>query len=380
MKQETYKIRLYDATINRISQMQKKQLYFSLVIVIWLTLITGCASKIPATTEGFGVKGDKWIVPRKDDHMPVWGIKEGIVVGIYPARLSFADYFGGPRGLLRIGFEYNGVLRFINFMAVTTLEESGSRIIGQGSEMTDSPSDNKQGIQFFAYPVDYLDHPERYKTTPDHQLAASVRTRNGSKVLEWGIKTERFPDGQEIFIILRIDEKRFNEVEFESYVLKGKSKVDSLVLTSTFGNITRLRKVFLKGGVVNAKDIYPGDYGSRFSDLKYFSLSKIPHDKNGDLIFACAPDEKEPWKIKPYAHGAKLIQYYRKTAGTWDGDFRASVNARTKYWKSTQNIPGGVSFENMAIVEKYRKGQKFSYGFYRGSMERLLDGRPPKRR
>ena len=38
-------------------------------------------------------------------------------------------------------------------MAVTTLEESGSRIIGQGSEMTDSPSDNKQGIQFFVAPV-----------------------------------------------------------------------------------------------------------------------------------------------------------------------------------------------------------------------------------
>lgn len=359
--------------------MQTERLKFSLLVIIILIFLAGCSTRLPPTTDGFGVKSDKWIVPKQDDHMPLWGIKDGIVVGIFPARVSFGDYFGGPRGLLRIGFEHNGVLSFVNFMAITTLQNEGRRVISQGSEMMKSPSDGKQGIQFFAYPVDYLDHPERYKSIPDHQLTAHVRTRNGSKILEWGIKSERFPDGQEIFIILRIDEKRFNEVEFECYVIRGEGKVDSLVLTSTFGNITRLRDAYLVGGRVNARDLFPENYGSGFSPLEYFNLRKIPKDNNGDLIFACGPDEERPWETPPYPHGVKLIQYYRKAKGTWGNELTASVNGRTRFWKSTRSIPNGVSYENMAIIEDYKKGMKFSYGFYRGSMSRLLEGLLPKR-
>jgi len=360
--------------------MSRKTLLFGFAILFVMTVISGCATRTAElTTDGYGVKGDKWIMPRSEDDMPVWGIKNGILIGIHPARMSWGKIFGGPRGLFRIGYENDDVLRFINFMVVNPMSRKKGRLDPNGSELLRSPTDGRKGIMFYAYPLDYLQHPDRYKKIPSHHLAAEVRKRNGREVLTWGVKTERFPNGAECFFVFRIDEKRYNEVEIECHLIRGGNTVLSLVLSSTFGNITRLRNAYLKGGTVNAKKLYTGDYGNGFAPMEFWEENRFQKDINGDLLFIAGPDEERPWEIDPYPHPTKFLQYYRKKRDTWDPEIRAMVNARAKFWKSSQKIPGGVSYENLAIIENFEQGQRLIYGIYRGSVNDLLKGRPSKR-
>lgn len=350
---------------------------FSLLITVSL-LLSGC-SYSELTTSGFGVVSDQWIMPDSDEDMPVWGIKKGIVLGIYPSRLSFGDISGGPRGLFRVGFESNGTLRFVNFMAVHPVNESKGKFVSAGSELEKSPSDNRRGIRFYPYPVDYLQNPKRYHSTPSIDLAAEILKEDGRQILQWGIKTEAFENGVEAFFVFRIDEHRFNEIQIESYILKGEKKVKYLVLSATFGNITRLRNLYLKDEIVFAPELYKGKYGKGFAPRKFFDLEHWPVDSEGDSLFIAGPDEYQPWKVKPYPHKQKLLQYFRKEKGATVSDIRGLVNGREKYWHSIKTIPGGVAFENFAIVERFYQGQRFSFGIYRGQVEDIF-GRRFKRK
>src|ERR1700722_5678959 len=67
--------------------------------------------------------GVSWIRPENIKSPPVWGIHGGIVVGLWPASLegNIPSSEGGPRGLLRIGYELNGVVYLINYIAVEPL-------------------------------------------------------------------------------------------------------------------------------------------------------------------------------------------------------------------------------------------------------------------
>jgi hypothetical protein len=356
----------------------KHKILIFMVIVLAAGFLAGCSPR-QITTDGYGTKADKWILPRNDGHMPLWGIKGGIVVGIHPGRLSWSDDNGGPRGLFRLGYENAGALRFVNFMAVNPVTRSGGNLRPNGSEMMKSPSDGKAGIKFYPYPADYLNHPDRYDKRPSADLAAEVLFRNGRQILTWGIKTEKFPNGTVCFFVMSIDEKKPTEVRIVSYVLKGKSNVESLILSATFGNITRLRKAYMKKETIHTEDLFPKDYGRGFSPVELFGPHEIPKDRRGDLVFAVGPDEKRPWETAPYPHPTKLLQYYRKPQGSWTGDIRALLNARTKFWNSFKKIPGGNSYENIGIVEPFKNGQAFSYGFYKGTVSDLLDGRPSKR-
>ena len=50
----------------------------------------------------------------------MWGIRNGIVVGFWPGAIENLKQSsnGGPRGLLRIGYEYMGLIYHINYIAI----------------------------------------------------------------------------------------------------------------------------------------------------------------------------------------------------------------------------------------------------------------------
>ena len=168
------------------------------------------------------------------------------------------------------------------------------------------------------------------------------------------------------------------DVQFEGYVLEGENRVENLVCTSTFGNITRLKILYLKDGEVFSGELYPDDYGNDFAPLEFWGPHHLPRDVNGDLHFAAAPNEARPWEVPPYPHPTKLVQYFRKRNGEWGDDLRALANGRSRYWKSPQRIHGGVAYENMALVEDFRQGHRFFFGIYRGKFEELLRGVPSR--
>jgi hypothetical protein len=362
----------YDA-----GMMRRYQALAMVAVAALMVLGSGCAPRGRTGIDDYGTVSDRWVTPQTEDDLPIWGAQGGVVVGIYPSRISFGNTLGGPRGLFRIGYEKNGELYFVNYMAVNPIVVVNGRQTHNGSELLRSPDDGKKGIQFFAYPVDYLKHPERYKRTPSHHLAAEVVKRNGRRVLTWGVKTERFPKGQEAFFIFRVDEKRPWEFEVECHLLRGRKGVKNLMLSSTFGNITRLRKAYLSGKTVNSKTLYKGFDGKGFAGPTYWKGKELKRDDRGDLLFIAAPDEARPWETSPYPHPTKLLQYYRKKKGSWGSELRAMVNGRARFWATYDKIPGGVSYENLAILEDFDQGQRFSYGIYKGSVGDLLDGKRP---
>jgi hypothetical protein len=345
-----------------------------LLPVFFLSACAPGASVLP----DLRVEGDRWIMPRNAQDPLVWGIRDGIVVGLYPARLSYANEEGGPRGLLRIGYESEGVARFVNFIVITPVRERNGNLEAWGSELTNSPSDNRRGIRFFAYPTDFLDHSRKYPSPPARHLVARISGKGNNEALSFGVLTEVFPNGAQCFLVLTIDGARRTEVKFETYLLQGESDTQGVMISSTWGNLARLRNAYLKGGVENAKDIYPHFHGTGFAAMRFWKTDHLGRDYAGDLIFAAGPDEERPWETKPYPHPAKLLQYFRKTKESWADDLRAMVNGRLYYWKTLRKVPGGVTFENMAIVEQFEQGQSVSFGYYHGEVDDLLEGRASK--
>src|SRR6478609_3122346 len=62
----------------------------------------------------------QWIRPVNEKSAAVWGIHNGIVFGLWPYTIESAknEMGGGPRGLIRVGYEFMGHVDMINFIAV----------------------------------------------------------------------------------------------------------------------------------------------------------------------------------------------------------------------------------------------------------------------
>ncbi len=82
------------------------------------------------------IQEDIWIIPSKEKIAePVWGIKNGIAIGLWPTR--------GPRGLIRVYAPYLGhkPQRVVNFIAVEPIVDEKRGF----SELEKSDFDNIQG-------------------------------------------------------------------------------------------------------------------------------------------------------------------------------------------------------------------------------------------
>lgn len=62
------------------------------------------------------------------------------------------------------------------------------------------------------------------------------------------------------------------------------------------------------------------------------------------------------WALPPAGFRA------REPRGLIRLDLRAVVNGRYMYWRSRQQVPGGIAFENFELRQRFREGQTFVFG------------------
>jgi hypothetical protein len=302
---------------------------------------------------------------------PIWGVRNGIVVGVPPARIGFGRD-GGPRGLIRVGFEENGKLYFINFLADAPITPGGH--IGQ-SELDHSPSDYAQGIRIFPYPTEFHDHFSYWRDREPPRLpnVATIRPGGNQAELDLVFRYETFPNGAKPYFSVHLRADRPHEVAFFFYHEAGTVEMNRNVLSSTFSNLARDRLLYLRDRIVNAHELWPAYRGANFAPIEFYPLAQLRRNREGDVIFAVRPDEERPWDGYPnYPHQHRLTQYWRKPHGTFDESLHGGVNGRYVYWKSTRPVPGGIAYENVGLVENFLEGQVQIFGYHFGEPEELF--------
>jgi len=350
---------------------------FLLLLPIML-VVTGCASafipdfKLEPTLERFGERGP-FIMPRSASDYPVWGLRGGIVLGIPPARIGLGrPNKGGPRGLLRVGFN-DGGLFFINFLSINPMTTAGRTA---GSELDRSPTDTRPGILTYAYPLAFHTHYDRWRErkAPDWTKVDSVITdEDGVREMSLVIRYETFPNKAKPYFVITFREDRPTEAFFEFFTEPDGEPLTRNVLSSTFGNLTRQRDLYLRQQVVNARELWPHYRARGFAPIKTFPLSHLRRNRRGDVVFAATPDEEKPWREEVgYPHHRVLTQYFRKPREDIDDSLKGLVNGRYMYWQTNIPVFGGISFENVALVEDYREGAVQVFGYHEGNPEALF--------
>ncbi|WP_205411165.1 hypothetical protein [Mucilaginibacter pineti] len=332
-------------------------------------------------------KKANWIRPEVVSGQQTWGIHNGIVFSLWPNGVETADQgTGGPRGLIRVGYEYMGKVYLINFIAIEPVvdgkiefsEISPSNVDGKwgkllwtgDNETTDSYNPiNSRGI---------ISHPDGNKPEIE-QLSLYVFT-------------EQFLNGANPYLKLSIRSDRPEEICFEIHNKENSAKMDRCALTATMGNYSRLRLLHLNNETIDSRKLYSGYSGIDFIEKEAYSASTFLKLKDGSPIVFTTSNEsfselsswpndsvyytKRNWKYRPLC---KLTQYWRKDNMGYNPSLEVRVNGRAKYWsggtKDTSqyvNIPGGPAFENFELREKYYPGQKFYYGLTIKTADELL--------
>lgn len=306
-------------------------------------------------------KTGKWIYPdgvkNKD---PYWGIKGGIAV-------SYAPHKGVVRGLIGIHTPYLGhnSERVLNFIAIEPVVENSRGY----SEMETSKIDNKQGLkirssnQFIPdYSIDKLS---------DIPATGVISDKDASQTLSFYLYIETFANGSKPIIQIILSEASPYEFGMRVYAAKDSKFFRTCILTATMGNYAQLRHLWLKGEVVEAKDLWKdfnvSDPG--FAPHHNWGADKILTLDNGQAIVACTTDMISSDKVKydsnvPFwwkYEGNIATQYWRVPKPTKYLIVR--VNGRTNYYGADNwRIPGGIAFENFEVEEPFVAGQEFVFG------------------
>jgi len=298
---------------------------------------------------------------------PRWGIKGELEIGLW----SQGDR-QGPRGLIRlyypIGAAEGGSTR-VNFIAVEPVVKGRKGY----SELEESAHDGKPGKRFWA-----LDELLTADSPPLDALGLKPgvlsTSASGVEQLAITIRVEPFRNGAHPYIIATFRADRPNEVSFAVYGEDDSADMEYCILTATMGNFARLRRIWLRDRVVDSKKLYADYDDIHFAPETCFPLEALPRTESGDIIVRASTDETDPASVSPFGNrflwrwpGGVYTQYWKKTVGSYRPDLRVRVNARKVYWAGTQPIPGGISFENFELQEKFYSGQEFIYGITQGT-------------
>jgi hypothetical protein len=292
---------------------------------------------------------------------PVWGVKGGIAVGLWPTN--------GPRGLLRIYAPYLGQARprMINYLSVEPIVR-GSRGL---SELEASRLDGTPGKAMWT--ADEFEADSRPR--PPWQPARGAS--RGAKALTFFLFVEPFRNGARPVVQVTLRADRPREVSLKVFAAKGSAPMQACVLSATMGNYARLRRLWLKGEVVEAARLWP-----HFTpDAAGFTAwRQWPHDrllaKGGAAIVAATSDEADPARARyapdvpaPWRYqGKPATQYWQATI---QKGLVVRVNGRRTFWGTRAAIPGGVSYENFELQAPFRAGQEFRFGVSADPPEKL---------
>lgn len=337
-------------------------------------------------------EGEKpWIRPAEKGDPSIWGIRGGIVFGLWPYGIESGQETigGGPRGLIRVGYEFRGQVSMINFIAVEPVVNGKMEF----SEISPSKVDGKWGKLMWA---GNSENSPAYHPTAITRGVISYPDPENPDVEELSVYVfmEPFLNGAHPYLRLSIRSDRPEELGLEIFSHKNSAAMDRCALTATMGNYSRLRLLYLKDRTVNAGRLYQDYDDIHFVEKESYPAGELMRDENGDLIVMATTDEsfsslsswpQEPayfarsnWRYRPFF---TLTQYWRKEAAQADPSLRVRVNGRRYYWSGGTGdrnryvpIPGGPSFENFELRETYYPGQKFYFGLSRKAPSELVPG------
>jgi hypothetical protein len=329
-----------------------------------------------------------WIRPANAKSPATWGIRNGIVFSIWPTGLEGGkEDIGGPRGLIRIGYENSGKIYLINFLAIEPMVNGEIEY----SEISPSVIDNQWGKLMWAG-----------ENGTDMAYFQGAKTRGillhpdslHIKVEELSVYIflEKFRNGAHPYLRLSIRNDNPGELGIEIFNHNGSSLMQRCAVSATMGNYSRLRNIYLKHKVLRTRELYKGYDEIDFIEKESYSAAKLWKAANGDLVAIAESDEdfkslsswpqeqnyldRLGWRYRP---NLKLSQYWRKDGSKYDHSLVLRVNGRSKYWslgsrnkQDYVNIPGGPSFENFELRENYYSGQKFYYGITKKTAQQFL--------
>ena len=332
-----------------------------------------------------------WIRPENAKSPPVWGIHDGIVVALWPASLegTVPNSEGGPRGLLRIGYEFKGTVYLINYIAAEPVVDGDMEF----SEVRPSLVDGKLGKLFWASDSDSTGSFSPYAATPGvitHPDTAHPEVEE----LSLYILMEKFIDGAHPYLKLTIRSDKPGELGMQIFNYKNSAVMERCGLTATMGNYSRLRLLYLKDKVIDSRKLFSAYNNIEFDEKEPYPVDQMLKTKKGDAIVIAESNEsfnelaswpqdpaylaKWHWHYRPFY---KLTQYWRVDAGNYDNSLRVRVNGRAKYWSGASPhknnyiaIPGGPAFENFELRENYHSGQKFYFGLSMKTAKELMSG------
>lgn len=360
----------------------------------------------------------QWIRPDNAGSPPVWGIRDGIVVALWPAAIENIrpGNDGGPRGLLRIGYEWKNIIYHINYIAIEPVVAGNMEF----SEISPSQVDGKWGKLMWAGETP---DPGRFSATAgtrgvitqDTVMPSATKKILSSpagsgitsvtstviqpdvhhpekEILYLYVFMEKFMNGAHPYLRLSISSDHPDELGIEIFQQPDSAPMERCGITATMGNYSRLRSLYLKNKVVNAKQLYAGYHDIDFTEHAPYPAKEMLRNNSGDFIVLSQPDEslneltswpdteaymaRWNWRYRPFY---KLTQYWRVAATHADNSLQVRVNGRAKYWSGgTRNaaayidIPGGPAFENFELRAQYKSGQQFYFGLSRKTIPQLL--------
>jgi len=326
--------------------------------LIFILLFVGLTSPV--------ARGDEsdWIRPSCPDQPLIWGRKDGIVFG-----LPSENGLPGPRGLIRVGIilSTTGQPQLLNFIAIEPV------VSGPGSRFS--------RMAFSELELSTLDKGVRGKRlwvapgTADGQASsrgALTKLEARPKPIERltvRVEVEKFTaNGAHVYLVLSIDSDKPGELRLAVYQYEDSPPVEELTLTATMGNFERLRWLFLKDHVVDARSLFGIYTGDEFLERENYPLADMLRIGDGDAIVLCASDERSPSSVPTTASQfwyyplPRLTQYWRVPAHDIEPDLRVRVNGRGTYYGSHAPLPNGVAFENFEVRQRYKPGQISIFG------------------
>ncbi|MBA4150577.1 MAG: hypothetical protein H0X66_20890 [Verrucomicrobia bacterium] len=302
----------------------------------------------------------EWVRSGINTNQPVWGVRGGLLWAIEPGGFRAQSE---PRGLIRLGYPIlsNGNYDLVNFIAIEPIVKGQKAF----SELEHSRLDNRQGKRLWG--------SETQKEGSTNLWPGKLSTlSNGVEQLEVKVHVEPFDNGANVYLLISQRSDTPDEITLTIHSETNSAAMDYCILTATMGNMARTRELWLNDEMTNSLHLYPDYKGSNFTLHTIYPLDRLWRTASGDVLVAVTTDEDEPHTVFPFPGtfrwhygGYKVTQFWKKPQGAFRKDLHTAVNARFTYWKRVQPIPGGISFENFELRERFYEGQQFVFGITR---------------